>query len=195
MRLAAFALLGVTAFAQAPPGIVGRWRTLGTTKGGIGSMFEFHDDGTLSYSLGAVVEMNYRIEGNQLIFPPGTVNGPEQHQTIKWVNADRLVLNKTETLSRQGAARDANNPILGEWTAPRDMDGVKLEARYFFEPAGKSLLLLPFAWQKGTYAVKGATIRMAIPKASPIEGSFRIEGDVLTMPKRGGAGESQLRRY
>lgn len=158
-------------------------------------MFEFRGDGTFSFSLGAVVEMNYRIEGNQVIFPPGTIDGPEQRQTMEWVNADRLVLNGAETLSRQGAARDSSNPILGEWTAPRDMDGVKLEARYFFEPAGKSLLLLPFAWQKGAYAVKGGTLRMVIPKASPIEGPFHIEGDVFTMPKRGGTGQSQLRRY
>jgi hypothetical protein len=158
-------------------------------------MFEFHDDGTFNFSPGAVVEMKYRIEDNQLIFPPETSNGPEQRQTMEWPNADRLILGRSQTLSRQGPARDANNPILGEWTAPREMPGVKSEVHYFFESGGSSLLLFPFKWQKGRYSVKNATIRIEYPGKPAVEGPFRIEGNLLTIPSSGKTGESQLRRY
>jgi hypothetical protein len=40
---------------SAPAGIVGRWRSLGASKGGIGEVWEFRSDGTVDYSPGAVV--------------------------------------------------------------------------------------------------------------------------------------------
>ena len=158
-------------------------------------MLEFNDDGTLNFSPGAVVEMKYRIEGAQLILPPASTSGPEQRETMKWVDQDHLLLNGSQTLSRQGDRRDPNNTIVGEWTAPYEMPGAKLEVRYFFDPDGKSLLLVPFKWQKGRYSVKGTTIRIEYPASRPAEGPFRIEGDVLTIPTSGGTRQSQLRRY
>jgi hypothetical protein len=185
----------VTVLAQAQAGLTGRWRTTGTSKGGIGAMFELHDDGTLNFSPGAVVEMKYRIEGDQLILPPGTIDGPELHQKMEWVNADRLVLDGVQTLSRQGPVPDVNNPIVGEWTAPYEMGGIKSHVRYLYGPGGKGLLLFPFAWKKGSYSVKGAAIRIDLPESAPIEGPFRVDGDVLTIPGPHGSGESRLRRY
>jgi len=57
---------------------------------------------------------------------------------MHWVNADRLIL-ESLTLSRQGTTPDAKNPILGEWTAPREVSGAKMEVRYFFGSEGKTL--------------------------------------------------------
>ena len=195
--LVVFSVAAFASWAQAPVGLTGRWRSAETSTGGLGVMFEFRSDGTLSFSIGAVVEMKYRIEGNQLIFPPGSTKGPEQHQTMQWVDADHLLLNGSETLSRQGAPHDPADPILGEWTAPREIAGVRSEVRFVFEPGGKSLLLFPFKWQKGRYLVKGSTIRIEYPDAygPPVEGPFHVEGELLTIPSSGKAGESQLRRY
>jgi hypothetical protein len=72
--------------------LLGRWRSLETSKGGIGAMFEFRKDGVVDYSPGAVVEMKYRIEGDQLVFPPATINGPEQRQSMAWSENDKLRL-------------------------------------------------------------------------------------------------------
>jgi hypothetical protein len=187
-------LLGFIAVAAGQTAPIGRWRSMETSAGGIGAMCEFRDDGTFRFSPGAVVEMKYRIEGDKLIFPPGTNGGPEQRQSMHWVNADRLIL-ESLTLSRQGTTPDAKNPILGEWTAPREVSGAKMEVRYFFGSEGKTLLLAPFAWQNGVYTVKDSTIRMEFPGAPPVEGPFHIDGDVLTLPNAGRAGESRMKRY
>jgi len=194
-QLGWFILFALTAFAQPTTGLIGRWRSVETSKGGIGMIFEFHDAGILDFSSGAVVELKYRIEGNELILPPATTNGPEQRQTMEWQPADRLILKGADTLSRQGPARDANRPILGEWTARREMDGVALQVRYLFDGEGNCLFLLPFKWQKGGYSVKGATMRVQYPGQAPVEGPFRIEGDMLTIPRASGKGETRLRRY
>jgi hypothetical protein len=195
MRLASFALVAIAAVAQFPPGLVGRWRSAETSSGGLGAMFEFFKDGTFNFSAGAVVETKYRIEGNQLILPSGTINGPEQRLTMEWVNADHMVLNGSETLSRQGTSHDTTNPIVGEWTAPRETGGVKSEVRWFFEPDGTGLLLYPFKWQKGSYSVKNGTIRIEYPGSQPVEGPFRFDGTLLTIPSSGKTGKSQLKRY
>ena len=72
--------------------IVGRWRSLETSKGGIGAMFEFRSDGTVDFSPGAVVETQWRIENNQLILPSATTGGAEQKYTLKWLGDNKLSL-------------------------------------------------------------------------------------------------------
>ena len=62
--------------------IVGRWRSLATSKGGIGEAYEFHSDGTVDCSIGAIVEMPWRIENDELILPPATTDGAEQKATL-----------------------------------------------------------------------------------------------------------------
>ena len=158
-------------------------------------MLEFFKDGTLNFSAGAVVETKYRIAGNQLILPSGTINGPEQRLAMEWVNTDHVILNGSETLSRQGTSHDTINPIVGEWTASRDTAGVKSEVRWFFEPDGTGLLLYPFKWQKGSYSVKKGTIRIEYPDSQPVEGPFKLDGALLMIPSLSKTGKSQLKRY
>ena len=188
-------MLLLAALAHAQASLIGRWRAMKTSQGGIGAIFEFRDDGAFSFSPGAVVEAKYRIDGNQLVLPPDTIDGPELHQTMEWVSADRLVLRESQTLTRQGTVRDPSNPILGEWTAPGEAFGFKAEVHYFFQPRGKVLFLCPFKWQKGGYSVKGGTVRMQYSEGPPVEGPFRVEGDMLTIPSAGKPGELQLKRY
>ena len=45
-------------------------------------MYHFQADGTVDFSPGAIVDMPYRVEGDQVIFPPGTTNGPEIKSTL-----------------------------------------------------------------------------------------------------------------
>ncbi len=181
-------LIAITLFAQIPSGLPGRWRSAGTSDSGLGAMFEFHDDGTFNFSAGAVVEMKYRIEDGQLILPPATIGGPDQRQSMKWIDADHLLLRDALTLSRQGPQRDTSNPIVGEWTG-------EAEVRYIFEPAGKSLFLFPFKWQQARYSVKGATMRLEYPTGPPVEGPFHLDRDTLTIPNSGKSTPSPLRRY
>jgi hypothetical protein len=75
-----FALVLVN--AQPPVNLAGRWRSVETSKGGIGAVYQFHADGTIDFSPGAIVDMPYRVEGDQLILPPGTTNGPEIKSTL-----------------------------------------------------------------------------------------------------------------
>ena len=103
--------------------IVGRWRSLETSKGGIGVMYEFHSDGAVDFSPGAIVEMQWRIENNQLVLPSATVGGDEQKCTLQWPSDSKW--SKTEggvtELTRVGDRSHADKPIVGEWIEHREM--------------------------------------------------------------------------
>src|SRR5262249_2913570 len=100
----------------APPDLLGRWRSLETSKGGIGSMLTFHANGVVDFSPGAVVEMSYRIEGGELVLPPATTTGPEQRQHMEFSGDNQLRLttkaggeSATVNLTRNGSQPDRDN--------------------------------------------------------------------------------------
>ncbi len=179
--------------------IIGRWRSLEPSKGGIGAMYEFHANGAVDFSPGAVVEMPWRIENDQLIVPSDTVGGPEQKETIKWLGDNKVHFASGDAsgfeLTRIGQRSDAADTIIGEWVGTRQTDGRKMEMRWFFYPAGKSLLLIAFLTQHGLYAITNSTLHIAMPGAKPTDSKFQVKGDVLTLSKPEGRGESRFARY
>jgi hypothetical protein len=172
--------------AEIPAKLVGRWRSLETSKGGIGAMLEFHADGTVDFSPGAVVESPYRLDGHQLILPSGTNGGPEQKTTIAFVG-DKLRIGEgaaTSQFTRKGAGVDPSNPIIGEWNGTRDMEGHQLEMRWLFYPSGKSLMLIPFLTDHGHFTTEGTTIRFEFARDLLPAGHFELNGDMLKLPGR-----------
>ena len=199
MLLVCAVCLSAAAGQAAPSSLIGRWRSLTTSQGGIGAMFEFHPDGVVDYSPGAVVESEYRIDGDELVLPPATKTGPEQRQTIEWLGDDHFRLKANDAagdeLSRKGARTDPKHPILGEWTGAREMAGQPVEVRWFFYANGKTLLLIPFLTQHGHYAINKQMIRVELPGRDAVEGKFEVQGDLLILPGQHGTGESRFSRY
>jgi hypothetical protein len=203
---ASVALLACVSFdfgccASAPQsssaGIVGRWFSLERSKGGIGEVCEFRSDGTVDYGIGAVVDMPWRIENNQLILPPATTVGPEQKYTLKWLGNNRLRL-ETEgsvtELARVGDRSAPGNPIIGEWIENREMGGRNLEARYLFS-RGEVLLLIPFEIQHGSYTISGSALHLKIPGLKKPEFRFKLADNSLTLFDLEGGQESHYARY
>ena len=190
--------LGASAQQPSSETIVGRWRSLETSKGGIGAVWEFRSGGTVDYSLGAVVEMPWRIENNQLILPPATTDGPEQKYTLKWLGDNKL---RWETeggateLARVGDRSDPGNPIIGEWIENREMGGLKLEARYLFYARGKLLLVIPFAIQHGSYTISGSALSLNIPGRKTPELRFKLVDNFLVFTDSEGGREFHYARY
>src|SRR5215469_4103265 len=89
---------------------------------------------------------------------------------------------RTLILTRQGAAPDSANPILGEWVGSQEMDGRRLESHYLFYPGGKGLFLLPFLTKPGRFSIQGTTMRFELPNHTPATGEFRVESDTLRTP-------------
>jgi hypothetical protein len=198
---ALLALLGFAAALRAadktPAGLTGRWRSLETSRGGIGSMITFLEGGALEFSPGAVVEIPYRIEGDQLILPGGSKDASESRQKIVWLADDKLRLD-TESgpgieLTRAGARESASEPILGEWQGKREMAGQELSILYFFRREGRSLLLIPFVTQTGRYTTDKSHVHLEWPNCPIPEAEFAVDSDVLTLTADGK--KSRYARY
>jgi len=176
---------------------VGRWRSLETSKGGIGAVFEFRSDGTAFFGPGAIVEMQWRIENNQLVLPPATVGGDEQKYILQWISDSKLGL-KTEAgvtdLTRVGDRSNADKPIVGEWIEHREMAGRILEAHWLFYPDSKLLFLMPFVLQHGYYTVSRSALHLNVPSLKP-EFRFKLTDNILTLSEVDGGHEDRYARY
>jgi hypothetical protein len=185
------------ATAQPPANLLGRWRSVETSKGGIGAVYYFQADGTVEFSSGAIVDMPYRVEGDQVIFPPGTTNGPETKFTLSWSN-DRMMrlttLGHIDEYQRQGAVPDPRDPLLGEWLGSREMDGRHLPEEMFFYPAGKSLLLILFTTKGGHYSVMNGRLVATFAGRGGLDGTFDIANGMLSINRSGGR-VTKLARY
>lgn len=187
----------VFASAQSPAaGLAGRWRSVETSKGGIGAVYQFHPDGTIEFSPGVIVDMPYRVEGDQLILPPGTTNGSEIKSKLT-VSGDMLRLAAEGHVSeyhRRGTVQDLHNLLLGEWLGSREMDGRQMIEQMFFYPGGKSLLVILFTTQRGTYSVTNGSLLATFGGKVGLDGTIEIADGVLSI-HRGGGRVTILARY
>jgi hypothetical protein len=176
--------------------LIGRWRSVITSKGGIGAIYQFNADGSLEFSPGAIVDMPYRVEGDQLILPPATTTGPEMKSTLTWPTNDVLRMStqgQSEEYLRQGAA-DPRNRLLGEWLTWGEMDGQRMPEEMFFYPAGKSLLVIRFKTERGRYSVTNGRLVGEIGGRVGLDGAFDFANGVLSIHRSNGR-VTQLARY
>jgi hypothetical protein len=187
--------------ADQPANLPGRWRSVEVNAAGIGSTIEFRGDGTLDFSPATMVNVPYRVEGDVLVLSPSGTGGAEQRQSMVWVNDSKLVLMQ-KTGEAQGeivlvrATPAAGEPrsVVGEWTTQIKMQDRTVTARYIFRKDGTLLLLVSLVTQGGIYRTEGAHLHWELPEQPPADGDYRMEGEVLTIPKPGG-GELKYKRY
>jgi hypothetical protein len=199
--LAAGGIASAGLASDGPPSVTGRWRSVEVNAVGLGSTIEFRDNGTLDFSPATAVVMPYRVEGDSLVLTPAGPSGGEQKQAMVWVNDNKLVLmQKTGeaqgeiVLVRVTPAAEERRSLVGEWTSQIKMQERTVTARYIFRKDGTLLLLVSFLTERGVYRTEGAHLHWELPEQPPADGNFKIEGEILTIPKPGG-GELAYKRY
>jgi hypothetical protein len=55
-------------------------------------------------------------------------------------------------------------------------------------------VIIAFLTQRGVYRTDGAHLHWELPEQPPADGHFKIEGELLTIPKPGGGG-LKYKRY
>ena len=159
-------------------------------------MYQFNFAGTIDFSPGAIVDMPYRVEGDQLFLPPATTGGPEIKSTLTWPTNNVLRMStqgQTEEYRRQGEA-DPRDRLLGEWLTSREMNGQRMPVQMFFYPAGKSLLVIRFTNQHGRYSVANGRLVAQFGGRVGLEGTFDITSGVLSIHRKSGR-VTKLARY
>ncbi len=174
-------LSAISGAQSAKSDIVGHWVSADRSKGGIGSMWEFKSDGSLTMSPGTLVDMPYRISGDKLILPPGTTHADAKPQTFSFrVEGNTLYETPDEPASdrskkelrftRVSAAKQGDPPIVGTWKLTFDERAVPSTASpASAEQRGREIILrntvhtytrdgvlklrIPFTAIPGTYNV------------------------------------------
>ncbi len=180
--------------------LLGKWRSVTVSKGGIGALINFYGDGRFDYMPAAIVAGQYRVEGEKLItaFDNGE---PENTMTIKSVTAEALRLVMQESLpsldlKRVGRPEDPDNPdnpLVGVWITRETMPGLPAHGYYYFRDNGRETFVVPFRTDHCKYSITGDRIRLVQAGGDSKEGPFRWEGEVLVLPWH--RGEAKFERF
>lgn len=180
-RSALFLLLASLAGAAE---IEGRWRPVATSKGGIGAVLDFRAKGVLWVRTGAVVESVYAVEGNELVQPGPKVGSGPVRLVIDLREAGVLRLWQGQTMAMElRRVGEGGEGIVGEWVMDREMAGQKLKMQMIYRADGKSLLVMPFRSDRGTWRVNGENIAVTLPSGKRLVGAFTLSDGKLVLPE------------
>jgi len=193
VALCAFSGSLTIAHAQTAIDLTGRWRTVETSKGGIGVMYDFMQDGTARVSPGAILPMAYRLDGSSLTIDP---DGPSF--TLQWSGEDKVKLavgeNCCDDYNRIGTRIDAANPLFGEWGGERSMGGHVVSVRWIFRADASALMTIRFSTTEGHYEVRDGRLDATFGGESQFTGSLSFANGILSVD-RGSGRITKLQRY
>jgi hypothetical protein len=166
---------------SAPPtSLVGTWEAVTRSAGGLGSIISFAPDNTMSFTLGAMVDMKYKRARDSLfiIDPQNGVNAFKVsilRDTLVMVNQGR---EQRET--RIGPTVSGADPVIGRWTY-QHYTGVPAFEEY--TPGGDFRLRVPIRTLQGTYVALGDSAMMHLPGPGGGDRAvrFSVVGDTLQL--------------
>src|SRR4051812_9860184 len=182
------AILAGVAVGQATPvstpgSLLGTWEAVSRSDGGLGSTLSFGPDNSLTFTVGALIDMKYRRAGDSLFVVDQA--GTTRPSQIKIV-ADTLVETKTKGVQRKtrvGAAVRGDS-LLGLWTYPH-YTGVAAFEQYTAD--GQLHLRVPVRTLKGSYVTAGETAMLHLmgDGGGDREVKFAVSGDTLQLTWNG----------
>lgn len=176
-------LIALPAFCAEGLPFVGRWRSVTTTKGGIGAVYEFDGKGVTNYSSCAIGEIGYRQEGGQLSIEGKAVGMGFHPDGRLQLNYGQNVL---EDYTRFGEMVEAANPLLGEWRGTRVMAGKRLPTLYQFQKNGRVQFVIKIRSYQGRCVMSGAGWRLALPSLPARSIRYEAGNDQLVIRVDGG---------
>jgi hypothetical protein len=146
---------------SAPPTpLIGTWEAVTRSAGGLGSTISFAPDNSMSFTLGAMVDMKYKRARDSLyIIDPA--NGINAFSVT--IMRDTLVMinqGKEQRETRVGAPMKGADPVIGRWTYLH-YTGVPAFEEY--TPGGDFRLRVPIRTLEGTYVTMGDSAMLHLP--------------------------------
>jgi len=165
--------------------ISGKWAADDRTKGGLGTVIIFTDDGSVTNIFGELVDFKYRVEGETIIQTyddPST--GTSSQTTLPYsIVGDKLTevdpanaANRLE-MTRVGTAKPGVTPIVGLWTY-KHYTGVMATVQ--FTRGGLEQLSVPMTVASGRYKLQTGELTMEIEGQPPSKRKIVLSGDHLT---------------
>jgi hypothetical protein len=172
---------------QSPPAtngsIIGTWEAVARSTGGLGSTITFSPDNSLSFTLGAMVDMTYKRVGDSLFVT--SADGALPPASIKFEN-DSLIVDRGDREQREAriGLKGGGDPLVGRWTY-QHYTGVAAYEEY--TPTGEFHLRVPIRTLTGNFVVAGNTAVMHLmgDGGGDRTVNFSISGDTLQLTWNG----------
>lgn len=162
--------------------LIGTWDAVTRSYGGIGSTILFSEDSLFALVLGAMVEMKYKVNGEEITFFSEERDKKfSETQKLTFVGDTAVISVKKCSMKliplEKGTV--AGSPV-GKWRLMH-MTGVPAYEEY--SPDGVTRLRVPIQVQKGKYSVRGDTIAFhtITPRSEDWSAQFRVTSDTLTV--------------
>jgi len=210
--IVALSLLALSAGASAglsQTAIVGHWVPERTAKSGLGSIWDFKPDGSLTMAIGVVANSPYRLEGDTLILPPETTL-PEAKPELITVrfDGDHMYERHGDAAEeiryvRIKGGKPGDAAIVGVWKNDMPLPGTKLDAAfkdatYTFTRDGMAKMRSAFRSSAGrydmtrhTYSLDSTDLAGATGPGQPtvVTGRFELRDGKLYLTEPGGQTE------
>jgi hypothetical protein len=185
---------------KGPDSIAGKWRSLETSRGGLGALYEFLPDGNFRYATGAIVTGRYQLEDRKLTIvlddKPAARPAPQTY-TVEVLDAARLKYTDGKVSTEFRRVGEAEVPklwIVGTWTQPAP-EFEQADRIVRFDARGGYLMTIPIRPRSGYYKLMpGRQIWLNYIGSGQVEGPVTLEGDILTLPSASGK-SLQFQRY
>ncbi|MES2995763.1 MAG: hypothetical protein V4733_03035 [Verrucomicrobiota bacterium] len=160
--------------------LLGRWGADVRSKGGLGALLVFEDNGTVTSTFGALVDFNYKADGKMITMSfndaPDKVTQPYQ------ISGDKMVVEPAhpenrEERTRVGAAKPGTNPIVGLWKFKHDTGAV---ATVQYTSGGTGQLSVPMTTETGQYKVHGKIVTLEFKGRAEPTFTLTLAGNHLT---------------
>jgi hypothetical protein len=189
IKLALVLFLPIAVAQQSAQDLTGSWYAETRSADVVGILFEFTADGKFSYSLGAISEYRYRLEGGKVILNLlDPQKGPQADEVFAASVRDgklamaSMAQQTVLEYSRIGEPEAGANLIVGFWTRMEETNGTRHPSNRRFRKDGTAVFTVPFGWRPGVYSISGDQIRLTLDGKPPVDGPWRWEGTALVLP-------------
>jgi hypothetical protein len=162
-----------------PGALLGSWEAISRSEGGLGSTIAFAADNTLTFTMGAMVDMSYRRSGDSLFVT--SPDGDLAPAKIAFVH-DTLVVTRNGREQRESriGATVTDNPLVGSWTYLH-YTGVPAYEEY--TATGAYHLRVPIRTLQGNYTAFGdaAMLHLMGDGGGDRNVKFSVVGDTLQL--------------
>lgn len=180
--------------------IVGKWAADSRTRGGLGTLLIFSDDGAMTKVFGALVDFKYQVEGDtiNITFTDGETGKVEKSSEPYKVVGDKLTENPADPtnrveMTRMGTAKPGTPAIVGVWTY-KHYAGTMAMMQY--TSSGLAQLSVPMQTSVGRYKLltNELTMEFAGQGQKSSKRKFLLSGDHLVLLADGTEHENKFTR-
>ncbi|MBN1546474.1 MAG: hypothetical protein JW902_07440 [Syntrophaceae bacterium] len=183
-------LVGITFSEES---LTGYWLSTQKSNGGMASILEFQNDGTVESYMSIMRDYKYQLKDHNLTLRPADEEQLSQVVFLINIKGDALTMKPSGetdagvTLKRVGnREKSESKDIVGQWVYDDPSTKGKKDY-YIFTPDGFMLYRLPMPGRTvSKFSIKGDTLEISREDMKPAISKWQIEDGILTLSSQDG---------